>query len=69
MDGELTIMLLINKLTEPGGVKRLELHPDTVRVVLSDGTERIFTNNEPRYREQADYSYLDAVADRGRDSL
>ena len=38
-------MLLINRLTEPGGVKRLELHTDTVRVVLRDGTERVYTNS------------------------
>jgi len=62
-------MLLINRLTKPGGIKRLELHPDTVRVVLSDGTERIYKDNEPRYIDQADYGHLDAMADRSRDSL
>jgi len=55
-------MLLINKLTKPGGIKRIELHPDTVRIVLRDGTERIYTDNELRYRDQSDYGYLDAMA-------
>ena len=35
-------MLLINKLSDPGGIRRLELKPDTVRVVLRDGTERLY---------------------------
>lgn len=38
-------MLLINKLTAPGGIRRVDLRPDTVRVVLYDGTERLYTNN------------------------
>ena len=59
-------VLLINKLTEPGDIKRIELRPDTVRVVLRDGTERVYTDNEPRYREQADPGYLDAMADAQR---
>lgn len=42
------VMLLVNKLTRPGGIKRIELHPDTVRVVLTDGVEKIYYNNEPR---------------------
>ena len=35
-------MLLINRLTKPGDIKRIELHPDTVRIVLRDGVERIY---------------------------
>ena len=61
-------MLLINKLAEPGAIRRIELRPDVVRIVLFDGTERVYTNNEPRYRDQADYGYLDAMADMRRDS-
>ena len=57
-------MLLINRLTEPGGIKRLELHRDTVRVVLQDGTERIYTSDRDRHTDQADYGALDATADR-----
>jgi hypothetical protein len=35
-------MLIVNKLTEPGGIKRIELHPNTIRVVLKNGTEQIY---------------------------
>ncbi len=35
-------MLLINKLTVPGGIKRVELKPTTVRVVLRDGSEKFY---------------------------
>ena len=38
-------MLITNRLTAPGGIKRVELYPDTVRVVLSDGTEKVYTNS------------------------
>ncbi len=56
-------MLLINRLTKPGGIKRIELRPDVVRIVLQDGKERVYTNNQPRHVEQADYGHLDAIAD------
>ena len=56
-------MLLINRLTKPGGIKRIELRPDIVRIFLQDGTERIYIDNRPRHIEQADYGHLDAVAD------
>ena len=57
-------MLFINRLTKPGDIKRVELRSDTVRVVLRDGTERLYKDNEPRYRDQADYGSLDTVTDR-----
>ena len=40
-------MLFVNRITEPGGVRRLELRPDIVRVVLQDGTERLYRSSEP----------------------
>jgi len=61
-------MLLINKLTDPGGVRRVELRLDTIRVVLKDGTERFYVNREQevsRESSQAIYGLLDTVADRG----
>ena len=39
-------MVLVNKLTAPGGIKRIELRPDVVRVVLQDGTEVLYVNKE-----------------------
>jgi len=60
-------MLLINKLAEPGGIRRVELRLDTVKVVLKDGTEHLYTNNRPQHIEQADFGYLGAMADRERD--
>ena len=62
-------MLLVNKLTKPGDIKRLELHLDTVRIVLSDGTEHVYTNNKTHHIEQSDYGCLDAQADMRRDAL
>lgn len=60
-------MLLINNLTKPGNIKRIELHPDTVRIILQDGTERVYHDNEPRFRDQTSYDYADSVADTRRD--
>ncbi len=61
-------MRVVNNLTKPGDIRRVDLNPDTVRVLLADGTERVYTNNEPRYRDQADPGYLDAMAGMRRDS-
>ena len=61
-------MRVVNKLTKPGDIRRVDLNLDTVRVVLANGTERVYTNNEPRYRDQTDPGYLDAAADMRRDS-
>lgn len=33
-------MIVTNRLTQPGGVKRVVLHPDTIEVVLSGGEVR-----------------------------
>lgn len=60
-------MILLNKLAKPGDIRRIELRPDTVRVVLQDGTERLYRDNEPRYRDQSDSGHLDATADRKED--
>ena len=30
-------MLLVNKLTEPGAIKKISLYPDMVRVEIRDG--------------------------------
>ena len=35
-------MRVVNKLTEPGGVRRVDLTPDTVRIQTSDGRERLY---------------------------
>ena len=61
-------MRVVNKLTKPGDIRRIDLNPDFVRVVFSDNTEKIYCDNEPRYRDQADPGYLDAMADMRRDS-
>ncbi len=61
-------MRVVNRLTKPGDIRRVDLTPDTVRVIFSDGTEKVYRDNEPRYREQSDPGYLDALADMRRDS-
>jgi len=35
-------MIVINKLTKPGDVRRVDLTPDTVRILTSDGQERVY---------------------------
>ena len=57
-------MLVVNKLTCPGGVKRVELRPDMVRVILRDGTEKVYINNRDGEISLADPGALDAAADR-----
>ena len=32
-------MLLVNKLTEPGAIKKISLYPDVVRVEIRDGKD------------------------------
>ena len=44
-------MLVVNKLTKPGDIKRIELGADSIRVILIDRTERIYSINEV-YQEQ-----------------
>ena len=56
-------MIVNNRLTEPGDIRRVDISPDTVRIVLYDRTERVYTNNAHREIEQADFGALDAAAD------
>jgi hypothetical protein len=35
-------VLLINKLTKPGDIKRVEIRPDRVHIVLRDGPEKTY---------------------------
>jgi hypothetical protein len=37
-----TQMFVSNKLTPPGGVKRVEITPDIIRVQLTNQTERVY---------------------------
>jgi hypothetical protein len=54
-------VLLINKLTKPGDVKRISIYPDEVRVSMRDNTER-------RYRVVGTSPSEDkAIADNMRD--
>ena len=61
-------MRIVNNLTKLGNIRHIELTPDTIRVVLRDGTERVYTENRSREINQADYGALDAAADMRRDS-
>lgn len=56
-------MLVVNRLTVPGNIRRVELSPDTVRIVLSDGTEKVYVCGRSREINLADPGALDAVAD------
>ena len=40
--GDIIPMRVINKLTKPGDVRRVDLAPDTVRIRTSDGQERVY---------------------------
>ncbi len=35
-------MLLINKLSAPGGIQRVEIRPDTVRIMTREGKDRLY---------------------------
>jgi len=35
-------MIVINKLTKPGGIRRIDILPGTVRVVTYDGQDKIY---------------------------
>ena len=35
-------MRVVNKLTKPGDIRRIDLTPDIVRVQTSDGQDRIY---------------------------
>ena len=35
-------MIVSNKLTRPGDIRRIDLAPDTVRIQTSDGHDRIY---------------------------
>lgn len=35
-------MLLLNKLTEPGNIKRIELNPDTIHIETADGKNLLY---------------------------
>jgi hypothetical protein len=35
-------MLLVNKLTEPGGIKKISLYPDIVRIETRDGGDILY---------------------------
>jgi len=35
-------MRVVNKLTKPGDIRRVDLTPDAVRVYTSDGQERLY---------------------------
>lgn len=61
-------MLVNNRLTKPGEIRRIDLTPDNIRITMRDGTERVYTGNRTREINQADYNALDAVADMRRDS-
>lgn len=35
-------MRVVNKLAAPGDIRRIDLNPDTIRVVMSNGQERYY---------------------------
>ena len=35
-------MLVVNKITEPGGIKKIEMYPNTITVVFRNGIEKIY---------------------------
>jgi len=64
-------MLFINKLTAPGEIRRVDVHKDTVKICLRDGTEVLYVNSESRGEEDRDkekdlagFGAADSFADR-----
>lgn len=57
-------MRVVNNLTKPGDIRRVDMNPDTVRVVFSNGTEKVYRDVCPVHQEQSDPCYLDAMSDR-----
>ena len=53
-------MLVINRLTKPGDIKRIELGTESIRVILTDHTERLYSINEI-HQEKEDKSNDDNV--------
>jgi len=39
-------MILQNKLTGPGGIRKIEVRADFVKITLADNTERFYPCNE-----------------------
>jgi len=35
-------MRVVNRLTKPGGIRRVDLTPDTVRIQTRDGQDRVY---------------------------
>lgn len=60
-------MLLINKLTVPGDIRRVELRLDTVRVKTRDGLDRLYklvsTTTDDQARTQARANTSKEVSD------
>jgi len=42
--GNAILMRVVNKLTKPGDIRRVDLMPDTVRIQTSDGQARLYTD-------------------------
>lgn len=57
-------MLLINRLTEPGGIKRLELHSDTIKIQTNDGKNRLY-----RLESVVDANYEREVTSENRPAI
>ena len=38
-------MILVNKLTEPGGIKKIVIRQDVVQITLSDKTTKIYVTD------------------------
>ena len=59
-------MHVINRIAKPGEIKRVELRPSVVRIVMRDGTERTYVSAVAP-SESADPGAMDAVSDRKQD--
>lgn len=60
-------MLVINKITAPGNIKRIEIRPESVRVTLADGTEQIYHKATAKAAYTAPEDILDMVGKNKQD--
>ena len=41
-------MLLVNKLTNPGEIRKVSIYPNTVTIVLRSGEEKVYSNQNSK---------------------
>lgn len=56
-------MRVVNKLTKPGGIRRVDLMTDTVHIQTSDGQDRVYRLTSCYTGENGQETVLDRIAE------